>query len=157
MTGARTRLLVMALAGCLVTPACRKRLSAQDQVREAVAEAVDGVREHKLKRVAAIVSTQYVDKEGHDRQAVVDIVRAHILLHRNLYIFSRISTIDCNEPGLCNATVLAAMAAVPGASPADLVKAQADVYRFTLRFVDEDGAWRVRNASWSRASVKDLL
>jgi hypothetical protein len=49
------------------------------------------------------------------------------------------------------------MASVPMESLPDLAKSQADVYRFDLSFADEDGIWRVRNATWAEASVKDLL
>lgn len=157
MMGAHARLLVIVLVGLVLVPSCRKRLSAQDQVRDVIADAVLGVRERKVKKVAAIVSSQYRDKEGHDRQAVLDLVRAQVLLRPNIYLFTRVMTVECEQPGSCSAVVIAAMASVPMQSPADLARAQADVYRFDLDFVDEDGDWRVRRAGWAQAGVKDLL
>jgi hypothetical protein len=153
----RIRLLVLLLLGLGAMPACRKRLSAEDQVREAIASAVEGVRERKVKKVAAIVSSQYADQEGRDRQSIVDLARAQILLRPNLFLVTRISSVACPEAGQCDAVVLAAMASVPTQDLSGLASSQADVYRFDLGLVDEDGSWRVRRASWAPASVKDLL
>jgi hypothetical protein len=157
MVDVRIRVYVLVLVGVVAAPACRKRLSAEDQVREAIASAVDGVRERKVKKVAAIVSSQYADQEGRDRQAAVDLARAHILLRPNLYLVTRISSIACPEAGQCDAVVLAAMASVPTETLSGLANSQADAYRFDLRLVDEDGSWRVRRASFAPASVRDLL
>ena len=145
------------LVGLVAMPTCRKRLSVQEQVREVIARAVEGVRERKVKKVVAIVSSQYADKEGRDRQAIADLVRAHILIRPNLYLVTRISSVDCEQPGQCDALVLAAMASVPTETLSDLARSQADLYRFDLSLVDEDGSWRVRSATWAPASVKDLL
>jgi hypothetical protein len=157
MVDARRRLLVLVLLGLGAAHACRKRVSAEDQVRQAIASAVEGVRERKVKKLAAIVSSQYSDKEGRDRQAVVDLARAQILFRPNLYLVTRISSVVCLEAVRCEAVVLAAMASVPTQDLSGLASSQADVYRFDLDLADEDGSWRVRSASWAPASVKDLL
>ena len=151
-----TQALLLALLLGLA-PGCRKRVSAEDQVREAIDSAAQGVRDRKVKKVAAIVSQQYADKEGHDRQAILGVLRAHILLRPNLYLVTRISSVVCEELGQCGVRMLAAMASVPTETLPDLVKLQADVYRFDLTLVDEDGSWRVRSAVWYPASAKDLL
>jgi hypothetical protein len=157
MAEARRRLLVVLLVGLVAVPTCRKRLSAEDQVREVIASAVEGARERKVKKVVAIVSSQYADSEGRDRRAVVDLVRAHVLVRPNLYLVTRISSVACKKPGQCDARVVAAMASVPTETLSDLAKSQADVYRFDLGLVDEDGIWRARSATWAPASVQDLF
>jgi hypothetical protein len=157
MAEARTRLVLVLSIGLAAASACRKRLSPEDRVREVIEGAVEGAREHKVKKVVAIMSSRYADKEGRDRQALVDLVRAHILLRPNLYLVAHVSSVACEQPGQCDAQVLAAMASVPTKALSDLPKSQADIYRFDLSLVDEDGTWRVRTANWARASVKDLL
>ena len=49
------------------------------------------------------------------------------------------------------------MASVPVGVLPDLRNLSADVYRFELTLVDEDGTWRVHRAAWAPATVKDLL
>ena len=157
MSGACARLIVMWLVVLATALSCRRHLSPEDQIREAIGNAAEGVRERKVKKVVAIVSAQYADHEGRDRQAIVDLVRAQVLLRPNVYLVTRVSSVDCGDSGQCHAVVLAAMASVPAQSLSDLANSQADVYRFELTMVAEDGAWRICQASWFAASVKDLL
>ncbi len=72
----------------------------------------------------------------------MDLMRAHILLRPSVFLLTHVSSVSC-EPSECQAAVVAAMASVPSQSLSDLLKSQADVYRFDLTLVDEDGAWRV--------------
>ena len=152
----RTWLLSLLVATAL-TSGCRKRLSAEAQVREAIETAAQGVRDRKMKQIAAIVSQGYRDKDANDRKAILDVVRANILLRPNVFLVSRVSSVTCEPSAGCEATVVAAMASVPTQSLPDLLKSQADVYRFDLTFIDEDGAWRVRSATWRPAGAQDLF
>jgi hypothetical protein len=146
-------LLLMVVAGL---PGCRKRLSADALVREAIEDAAQGARDRKIKRVAAVVSQEYRDKDGNDRRAILDVLRANILLRPNVFLVTHVSSVTCEPSAACEATIVAAMASVPSQSLSDLLKSQADVYRFDLTFVAEDGAWRVRSAAWRPASAEDV-
>jgi hypothetical protein len=148
--------LVLFTASTALASACRKRLSAEAEVREAIETAAQGVRDRKLKKIAALVSQEYRDRDGNDRKAILDVVRAHILLRPNVFLISHVSSVTC-EPATCTAAVVAAMASVPSQDLSDLLKSQADVYRFDLTFVGEDGTWRVRSAQWRPAGAQDLL
>lgn len=152
----RAWLLLLVLSAVL-TSACRRHLSAEAQVREAIQSATQGVRDRKLKQIAALVSHEYRDKDGNDRKAVLDVVRANILLRPNVFLISHVASVTCTPSVTCEATVVAAMASVPSQSLSDLLRSQADVYRFDLTFVAEDGTWRVSSAAWRPASPKDLL
>jgi hypothetical protein len=79
------------------------------------------------------------------------------LLHPNLYLIAKIVSVECPEPGQASAVVYSAMASVPAGVLPDLRNLSADVYRFELVLVDEDGTWRVRRAAWAPATVQDLL
>jgi hypothetical protein len=153
---ARTSALLLILVAGLAS-GCRKRLSAEAQVRAAIEGAAQGVRDRKVKPVAAIVSEQYRDKDGNDRQAILGLLRANILLRPNVFFLDHVSKVACEPSAPCVAVVVAAMASVPSQSLPDLLKSQADVYRFDLTFVMEDKTWRVREASWHPADPQDLL
>ena len=150
---------LLLLAGLLLAPGCRcSRLSPEEQARKAIDAIVKAVNERDLKPVTARLSEQYSDKEGNDKQQVVALVRAQFLLHRNLYLVAKLSTLECPEPVSAHAVMFAAMASVPAAGMLpDLRNLSADVYRFDLTLADEDGTWRVLRASWSPATARDLL
>lgn len=160
MFGARMSILliVITLAATLAVTGCRRpRLSPEQQVRKAIDAVVAAVRDRELKSVAASVSEQYADSEGSDKKQLVSQVRVQFLLHPNLYLIAKITSVECPEPGQASVVVYAAMASVPAGVLPDLRNLSADVYRFELTLADEDGTWRVRRAAWNPATVKDLL
>jgi hypothetical protein len=154
----RARMSALFIAVIMTATGCRRpRLSPEDQVRKAIDAVVAAVRERDIKPVAAAVSAHYADSEGNDKQQVVSQVRVQFLLHPNLYLIAKITSIECPEPGQASVVVYAAMASVPAGVLPDPRNLSADVYRFELTLADEDGTWRVRRAAWHPATVKDLL
>lgn len=153
------RRVALALLGALcLLPACRcSRQSPEDRVREAVDQVVKAARERDVKRMVAAVSDQYTDADGNKKDQIAQLVRVQFLLHRNLYLVAKLSSVECPEPSRAEVVVYAAMASVPGGGVPELTKLSADVYRFELTMADEDGEWRVVRASWSPATVRDLL
>lgn len=155
MSGRAAIALVVVLG---LLPACRcSRPSPEDRVRETVDQVVKAARERDVKRMLAAVSDQYTDAEGNGKEQIAQAVRVQFLLHPNLYLVAKLSSVDGPELGRAQVVVYAAMASVPGGGVPDLTKLSADVYRFELTMVDEAGDWRVVRASWSPATVRDLL
>ena len=144
--------LLVAVTGCR-----RSRLSPEDQVRKAIDSVVLAVRERDMSAVVASVSDQYADREGNDKKQLVSLVRVQFLVHPNLYLAARIASVECPERVQAQVVVYAAMVSVPAGVVPDLRQFSADVYRFDLTMVDEDGAWRVVRAAWHPATTQDLL
>jgi hypothetical protein len=154
----RARLSVLFIVLALAATGCRRsRLSPEEQVRKTLDAVVAAVRERNIKPVAASVSEQYTDSDGNDKKQIVAQVRVQFLLHPNLYLIAKITSVECPEPGRASAVVYAAMASVPAGGLPDLRNFSAEVYRFELTLADDDGTWRVRRAAWNPATVKDLL
>jgi hypothetical protein len=145
-------LAVVTLAGCR-----GKRLSPEQQVRSAIAGVERAVEEKDLKRVGRFVSERYRDKEGNDRQAVLGLLRLQVLRYPAIHLLVRVTGVELPGPKQARATVIAAMASLPIAAPADLPKASADLYRFELQLTEDDGEWRLESASWKPARPEDFL
>ena len=157
-TAIPTTISILAAVFALAFPGCRRsRLSPEAQVRKAIDGVVKAVRERDIEPVADAVSEQYADKDGNDKKQIVSLVRVQYLLHPNLYLLAKTASVDCPEPGQASALVYAAMASVPAGALPDLRKVSADVYRFDLTLLVEDGTWRVRQADWHPATAQDLL
>lgn len=132
--------------------------SPEDRIRarlgeiERLAEAGDvaGVKEH--------ISESYADAAGNDRRALAAWLTFQRMQHRNLYVWSRIQSLELGDPERAAVVVVAGMAASPISGPADLARMRADVYEIDLELVDEGrGGWRVVSASWRPANPTDLL
>jgi hypothetical protein len=152
MDRARALLLLVAMAA-----ACHSRLSPEQRVRQAIQGVVKAAAARDLKPIAAFVSDRYADDEHNDKQQVVSLVRVQFVLHPNLYLVTKIASLACPAPAQADVVLFAAMASVPASGLSDLSRWSGDVYRFELALVDENGTWRVRRASWTQASVQDLL
>ena len=156
MSRAPISVLLVALA--LAAPGCRRaRLSPEEQVRKAIDVVVKAVSERDIKPVAAAVSEQYADGEGNDKKQIVSLVRVQFLLHPNLYLVTKIVSLEFPEPIQARVVVYAAMASVPAGVLPDLRSVSADVYRFDLTLADDGGTWRVCRAAWTPATARDLL
>ena len=153
----RTARVTLIVAVALVAQGCRRRLSPEEQVRAALDVVVTAIRELKIKPVAAALSDQYSDADGNDKKQIVALLRAQLLFHPNLYLVSKITSIQCPEASQAQVVVFAAMASVPAEIPTSFRNLSADVYRFELSLADEDGTWRVRSASWAPALKSDLF
>ncbi len=150
--------LLLSLVALLLAPDCRcSRLSPEEQARKAIDTVVKAVNQRDLKPVAASVSDQYTDREGNDKEHIVSLVRVQFLLHPNLYLVAKLSSLECPEAVQAHVVMFAALASVPGGVLPDLKNLSADVYRFDLTLADEDGTWRVVRAAWSPATARDLL
>jgi hypothetical protein len=148
-------LLVVAL---FVEPGCRcSRPTPEEQVRKAIDDAVQAVRERDIKPLAKAVSDSYADRERNDKQKILSLLRMHFVLHPNLYLIAKVASVDCPSPAEARVVMFAALASVPPGVVPDPRKIAADVFRFELAMADEDGTWRVVSATWAPASVKDLL
>ena len=126
-------------------------------MRKTIDSVIAAVRERDIKPVANAVSEQYSDRERNDKQHVLSLVRMQFVVHPNLHLVAKISSIECPEPVQARVLMFAALASVPPGVLPDLRKLSADVFRFDLTMADEDGTWRVQRASWAPATVQDLL
>jgi hypothetical protein len=108
--------------------------------------------------VKELISERYEDAAGNDRRALAAWLTFQRMQHRNLYVWSRIRTLELVAPEQASVVVVAGMAASPISGPADLARMRADVYEIDLDLVDKGGSdWRVVSASWRPTRPTDLL
>jgi hypothetical protein len=149
---------IVAAAIGLSAAACKKPLSPEQQVRAAIAEAEQAAADKDLKRLGALVAEHYADPDGNDRTAVLNVLRLQFLRAGSVHLFVRVSHVELPGPDQARAVVYVALASVPVPSPDDLVRLNADLYRFELQFEREGKTgWRVLSARWSQARPEDLI
>jgi len=77
--------------------------------------------------------------------------------HRGVHLFTVIKTIDLMaQQDSADAVVYVAMTGVPVESMQALVSLKADLYRFDLELVEENGQWLVLSARWERVDPRLL-
>jgi hypothetical protein len=154
-TGFLCTLLLVVL---LLFPACRPRLEAPEEaLRQTIAQAVQVAEKRDLRALAALLAGDYRDGQGRDREAVLGVLRYYFLGHQSLYLLTRIRSVELSADEQAQAVVLVAMAGEPLADPSEPTFVRASLYRFEFDFVQEKGDWKVRQARWQRAELRDFL
>ena len=133
-------------------------LPAEDRIRARLAEIERLAEAGDVAGVKQLISERYADPAGNDRRSLAAWLTFQRMQHRNLYVWSRIRSLELVAPEQASVVVVAGMAASPISGPADLARMHADVYEIDLDLVDEGGSdWRVVSASWRPTQPTDLL
>jgi hypothetical protein len=102
------------------------------------------------------VSEAYRDAHGQAKREAAALAAFHFLRNQSVYLLTRVRGVEIEAPGEASAEVVVAMAGTPIASPEALAGLRADLYLFSLRLREEDGAWRVGWADWHPATLDDF-
>jgi len=133
-------------------------VSAEERIRARLAEIERLAEAGDVGGVKEFLSERYADAAGNDRRALAAWLTFQRMQHRNLYVWSRIRSLELVAPEQASVVLVAGMAASPISGPADLARMRADVYEIDLDLVDEGGSdWRVVSASWRPTQPTDLL
>ena len=145
------------MAITLVLAACsRDSSSPEAEIRALVAQAQTAAEARDVRGLRALVAEDYADAQGHDRKAVENLIRLHILRNQSIHLFTRLGDIAFPQPDRATVSVAAAMAGRPLASAGELVGVNADLYRFDLELIRRGGEWQVQRAAWKPARLEDF-
>ncbi len=145
-------LLAGALGACADDPA-----DPETRVRALLTEVEQQIEAGDVGGAKAFVSERYRDPAGNDRRALAAWVSVKRMQHRDLYVWSRVRSVEFPEPARAVVALAAGMAGSPVSGPDDFVAMRANVYRIDLDLADEDGEWRIVSARWKVAPPSDLL
>ena len=154
---ARATSLWVWLTIALALAACARESSPEAEIRSFVAQAQAAAEERNVRGLRALIADDYADAQGHDRKAVENLIRLHVLRNQSIHLFTRVGDITFPEQDRALVSVAAAMAGRPVPDADALVGLNADLYRFDLELVRQGGnQWRVRQAAWKPARLEDF-
>ena len=153
------KLTVVAVSLLALAVACTEPvLEPEQQIRDLLGEIERASREKDIQTLKNLVSASYSDKVGRKQENLHSLIKLHYLRRRDVFLLTRIETLELPAPGQAKLSVLAAMAGTPLESEAALRDVRADLYRFELELRDEgSGEWRVVSADWRPARMDDFL
>ncbi len=123
------------------------------QVRRTLAEVEAAAEEADLGAFRERISERYRDALGHDKQALLDYVRLHLLMHpRGRHVVLHVRDVQLVTPERAAVMLHAGFAGSGAASGL-----HADVYEIQLDLEREDGDWRLTAAEWRTAPPASLL
>lgn len=129
----------------------------EQRLRATIATGIEAAERKDQGELAGLVSADYSDDHGRDRQGLLDLVRGYISQMGPIHIFTVEKSLVITSPGRAEVTLLVAVASVPTESLADLRESTADLGRVELTFAEEGGEWKLLGKSWSQADLTDFF
>lgn len=145
------------LAILLLCSSCGPAGSPDEEIRRVVAAAEEAAEERKTGGIKELISENYTDDRRRTKPDLVRVAAGYFLRHKRIHLFSRVAEIDFPEPDRALVVVYVAMAGLPVQDAESLFRIDADLYRFDLQLVREDGDWLVTRAGWRPALPEDFL
>lgn len=135
-------LLVFALLGLT---ACSGKKSAPEEALRAWVDTAELAAEEKDRgALIELISPDYADARGNDRQAVDRVLRWWFLRQRGIALLTKIDNIEVYNDTAAKVALTVGMAATGG----NAFGLNADAYRFELDMVLDDDEWLLIAARW---------
>lgn len=131
-------------------------ITPEQEIRALVREAEIAAEERQVGDFGRLISEQYYDRQGNDKETLVRMLRLQMIRNQAIYLLVQPGDIVVQENKSATAVVRVAMAGGPLAGLEDLPKLGAELYRFDLELAKEAGKWRIVSASWRQALTKEF-
>jgi hypothetical protein len=139
--------------GCLLLAllACGAAPSPEQEVRAVLAALEAAAESGHAGEFSELVSTDYEDPYGHDREKLRAFVAYHVMQSgRGREVIVRVRDLSFPEPTRAAVTLAVGLA---GAGS----RLSAEVYAVEMDLAREDDSWRITWAQWHAAPASDLL
>ncbi len=144
------------LIALVAMSACNKTTTPEQEIRALVREAQIAAEERQVGDFARLISAQYGDERGNNKDELLRMLRLQMIRNQVIYLMVRTGEIKLLDDLSATAVVRVAMAGGPLETFEDLARLGAELYRFDLELVKESGKWRIIGARWGRALELDF-
>ncbi len=150
---ALTVLTALPLLACWPEPG-----SPEGQLRALFADAEKAAEAKNTAALKDLLSDHYADRRGHDKQAIVGLIKFYFFRHKSIHLLTQIGSPSFPKPSHAEVTLFVAMAGQPIPAGAELSRLRVDLHRFDFELLRKDeGEWKVTRAEWRRAQLADFL
>jgi len=142
---------------CLLLWACGEQTPPEQQIRALIGDLEQAVEAGEKLGLDAFFHARYSDPWHKSRRAATATLIRLMLRHRGVHLFTVIRSVELDAAqDAASAVVYAAMTGVPVESVDALISLKADLYRFDIELVDEDGTWQITASRWQRVDPSVL-
>ena len=137
---------ILPLSGC-----SRDEDSAESQIRSMLSAMETAIQDRSLDQVKSMVSPEYKDEWHANRRAALRSLLIYFQGHTSIHLLTRVSELlISDDEKTATLVVFVGMAGKPIENADYLVALDADLFRFEVELVNNDGDWLVAGSSWQR-------
>ncbi|VAW44527.1 hypothetical protein MNBD_GAMMA03-1114 [hydrothermal vent metagenome] len=132
-------------------------ISKQQLLLQSIEQLEHRFEERKLGSIIEYISANYQDTQGRNLLDIKRAIQMQLMRHKTLYVFSTIKDISWSDAENATVQITVAMAGKPIKSASILPSIRADMIKFSVDFILEDGIYKVKSAVWEWAKPTDFL
>jgi len=149
-------ILLLLLTALLLLSACSSDpASPEEEIRQFIKQGIAAAEARDAGTLEDMVTINYRDTKGYNRKQLGKLLRLYFFRHKNIYLFDKIESIQLIGSNEAIVHLHVAMAGSVISDASMLANLRAQIYRFELQMVKQ-GEWLLQQASWQRASARDL-
>jgi hypothetical protein len=122
----------------------------EEALRARIQAAVDAAESRDTGFFRDLIGPEFADQRGHDRQALINMIRGQFIINQRVQVIIRIQEISLLGDDAAETLIAAGLVGSSGQA-LSLGGISADLYRIQLEWVRDGDEWRVIGARWSRA------
>lgn len=146
---ARVHLLLCVVAIAGIVAGCGESDSAEAQVRAVIERMELAAEARDAGDVLELISDAYRDDYGRGRDDVGRLARGYFIVNQTIHLLTRIEELSFPAEDEARAVILVGMVG-RGAAAESAWDLAANLYRFEVTIVREDGDWKITWARWRR-------
>lgn len=148
--------IAVILAGATFFVSCRAKTE-EDRIRDLMKEAGQHIEQQDVSALMDLLSDDYVDHRGRDKNQTKDMVQTYFNEFRGIVVHILATRID--DLSLDEAFIRTDAALSSGAARAlrKLVPVSTDNYRFEITLVKKQGHWEIAHAEWRHIGIEELF
>lgn len=136
---------------------CSSGDTPEQQVGKFIDAGEEAVESRDIGDVRALISEKYEDERGRTRQDIVAYTARYLYANKNIHLLTRIGEMTFPSEDRALVQLFVAMTGQNVSDLDALLNMQADLYRFDLELIREDGEWKLRTADWRQAESGDFF
>lgn len=140
------RLMAVCVAGVLLTACGGPAVAPEEALRRWIADAESAAEDLDRRGLLAMVSENYADGRGNDRESIDKLLRWYFLRQKSVALVTKID--ELNVIGDSAAEILVTAAGVGTTTRA--LGVNADAYQFSLELEKTDDEWMLIGAEWGQ-------
>lgn len=142
---------LLLLAGCGGDPS-----TPEEEIQNTFDQIESAAENREIGTLMAFVHDSYLDDQNQTRKDVRAAVQLEFIRNPKIHVFKLVRDLTLLSDTTASARLLVAVAGRPIDNASALSGLRADLLRFDLKLVDDDG-WKIQSAAWQWAESSDFL
>ncbi len=130
-------------------------ISREDEIKQYIVAGVKAAENRSSSDLAALIDERYLDHKNLNKAQITKLARLYFFRHKNIYLFTKIDSIEFVAENEALVTLHVAMAGSVISDASVLSGLRAKIYKFELELIRQD-KWLLQRARWEAASMADM-